>query len=428
MKTHHILIGILACCWACNNIEDATPSERNSFIRFYEAAKNIRGISAEQTSDGFIILASEEDNNRVNAVLIHTDRNGNEIPSDRVVLPNFSPKALKAGANGYYVTGDRIQFNPASENLFDLTVTSAMLYRITFSGDTSCVVACDEAPAEKTDYHGSSLTVTNDKVILLGTFKQAKALAFERPFVTAFDAVTLDTIWAKQYDIFERDYVNSKSVHIDADGKIIWASALLREAGNLSRSYLTIPFVKESSVFVNSDLFAENTDQKLFASDIQPAKSPEFGYGVIGSYASPTGINSNMFFVRVDKNGNFIPGSQRFFDGDLSSGNVAVSENASSTEDTGDALAPTSDGGFILAGSMKTSTTRGNGGLDILLVKVDGNGEIQWNKIIGGDGDETVSSIREASDGSLIICGSNNLSGLSSIFLIRTNRNGDLID
>jgi hypothetical protein len=77
---------------------------------------------------------------------------------------------------------------------------------------------------------------------------------------------------------------------------------------------------------------------------------------------------------------------------------------------------------------MLTTTTRGNGGLDIFLVKVDGSGNILWNKIIGGDGDETVNSIREAEDGGLVICGSNNLSGLSSIFLIKTDRNGDLKD
>jgi hypothetical protein len=428
MKIHHILIGALACCWGCNNIEDATPSERNSFIRFYEEARNLKGISAEQTSDGFIILASEEDNNRVNGILIRTDRNGNEIASERVVLPDFSPKALKISSDGYYVTGDRIQFNPASENLFDLTVTSAMLYHITLSGDTTSVIARDTAQVAKTDFHGSSVTLTDDAVIFLGTFKQARALAYERPFITALDPVTLDTLWAKRYDVLERDYINAKSVHINADGEIIWASALLREAGDLSRSYLTIPFVKESSVFINSDLFGENTDQELFAFDIQPAKAPEFGYGVVGTFALPTGTNSNMFFVRVDKNGSFIAGSERFFDGDLSAGNSAVAEGTSSTEDTGDALAPTSDGGFILGGSMKTSTARGNGGLDIFLVKVDGSGNMIWNKIIGGEGDETVNSIREAADGGLIICGSNNLSGLSSIFLIKTDKNGDLKD
>jgi hypothetical protein len=429
MKTHHFLIVVLACCWACNNIEDATPSERNTFIQFFEKARNLQGISAEVTTDGFIILANELDGADFNGLIIYADRNGNETGQERLILPRFSPKALKVTEDGYYVTGDRIKFNPTSENLFDLTITSAMLYHISFDGDTTSMLRADTAKVEKTDFHGSSVTVNgNNEIILLGTFKQARALAFERPFIAALDPLTLDTLWTKRYDILERDYINAKSVHVTSTGNIIWASALLREAGDLSRSYLTIPYVKGNSVFINNDHFGENTDQELFANDIQLAEAPEFGYGVIGTYALPTGNESNMFFIRVDHDGNFITGSERFFDGELSEENTGVEQGQSASDDTGEAITSTSDGGFILAGSMLTTTQRGNGGLDIFIVKVDALGNILWNKVIGGEGDETVSSIREADDGGLVICGSNNLSGLSSIFLIKTDKNGNLND
>jgi hypothetical protein len=429
MKTHHFLIGVLACCWACNNIEDVAPSERNTFIQFYEKARNLEGISAEVTADGFVILANEVDESNINGIFIYADRNGNETATERLILPRFSPKALKVTEDGYYVTGDRIKFNPTSENLFDLTVTSAMLYHIGLNGDTTSMLRADTAKVAKTDFHGSSVTVNgNGEVILLGTFKQARAQAFERPFIAALNPSTLDTLWTKRYDVLERDYINTKSVHVTSTGNIIWASALLREAGDLSRTYLTIPYVKEKSVFINNDHYGENSDQELFANDIQPAEAPEFGYGVIGTYALPTGNESNMFFIRVDHSGNFIPGSERFFDGELSAGNTAVTQGQSASDDTGDAITSTSDGGFILAGSMLTTTQRGNGGLDLFIVKVDAQGNILWNKIIGGEGDETVSSVREAGDGGLVICGSNNLSGLSSIFLIKTDKNGNLND
>jgi hypothetical protein len=48
--------GLLA--WSCSNIEDATPSERKTFIRFYEAPHNVSGITAEPVDNGFVILAS----------------------------------------------------------------------------------------------------------------------------------------------------------------------------------------------------------------------------------------------------------------------------------------------------------------------------------------------------------------------------------
>lgn len=75
---------------------------------------------------------------------------------------------------------------------------------------------------------------------------------------------------------------------------------------------------------------------------------------------------------------------------------------------------------------MLTTPNRGKGGKDIFLVKVDGDGNILWNKVLGGAGNETVSSIREMTDGSLLICGSNDVSGLSSIFIMKTDKNGEL--
>jgi hypothetical protein len=428
MKIRYFLISLVAVCWSCNNIEDVDPSDRKTFIRFFEAARNLNGIYAEPTGDGYIILASEQVSTGVNGMVIRTDKNGNETGA-RVYLPGFLPRAMKSGPQGYYITGDRIQFNPSADNLFDLTVTSAMLYRFSLSGDTTSIRAYDTAKVAKTDYHGSSVTTnSNNEIILLGTFKEAKAAAFDRPFIFAIDATSLDTIWSKRYDVLERDYVNAKSVHASKDGEIIWASALLREAGDLSRTFLAVPFVKEGSVFVNNDLFGETTDQELRANDIQPAESPEFGYGVVGTYALPTGKQSNVFFIRVDRHGNFIDGSERFFDGELSMDNVAVQQGQSQSEDTGDAITSTRDGGYILAGSLTTTVNRGNGGKDIFLIKVDAVGNIMWNKIIGGDGDETVNSIRETDDGGLLVCGSNNVSGLSSIFIMKTDAQGELKD
>jgi hypothetical protein len=45
------------------------------------------------------------------------------------------------------------------------------------------------------------------------------------------------------------------------------------------------------------------------------------------------------------------------------------------------ALAPTSDGGHLIAG---TTASYGNGGFDGWLVKIDEMGEVQWTKTLGG--------------------------------------------
>ena len=427
MKTSNLfIIGLLFATWSCSNIEDATPAKRNTFVRFYEATDGLYGIAAEPVADGYVLLANEISANRIISRLMHINALGDEIVSDRVILPNLLAKALTLGPAGYYVTGDRIQINPLSENLFDLSVSSAVLYKISMQGDTTAYVAADTASVGKTDLHGNSVTLdANGNVILLGTFLQAKPAANERPFVTALDPETLDTVWTKRYDVIDRDYVNSKSVHATASGNIIWASALLRETGDISRTYLSVPYVREESVFINNDVYGETTDQQLFPLDIQPAESSPFGYGVIGTYAQPNGTLSNIFFLRVDKDGNIVTGSERFFDGEKLAENSLVTANESLSEDIGSALTATRDGGFLLAGSMETTPARGNGGLDIVLIKVDAQGNIQWNKILGGIGDETVNTIRETASGDLVLCGSNDL-GLSSAFIIKMNAQGEV--
>jgi hypothetical protein len=425
-----MLCASLALCWSCANIEDATPSERKTFIRFYEAPRNLAGVAAEPTDDGYIIIGQETvSSGNVNGLVLRADVNGAET-APRMVLPGFTPSAVKKATGGYYVSGDRIQFNPDAENLFDLTVTSAMMYRISLSGaDTASFRMRDKAATAKTDYRGSSVTVDdNNNVILLGTFKEARALAYERPFLVALNASTLDSVWSKRYDALERDYVNSKSLFTNGSGQIIWATALLREAGDLSRTFLAVPYVEENSVFINSDLFGETSDQKLLANDLEQAFAPELGFGLIGTYSLPTGGNANMFFIRVDSRGNFIADSDRYFDAELSADGEAVTQGQSSSQETGDALTATRDGGFILAGSFVSTPQRGNGGTDIFLVKVSAKGNMIWNKIIGGSGDETVNSIRETADGSLLLCGTNAVSGLSSIFLMKVDKEGNLND
>lgn len=431
MSSRLLFIAVALWCLACQNIEDADPAERKTFIRFYEAAHNLYGVTAEPYGDGYLILGNELlANGASNTIIIQTNARGERVGQD-VIIPDGSGKALKITSDGYYVLGDSIKLNLESSDVsvFDLVVSSTRLFKLNSSGTIMKeIVIADPRDQNITDVFASSLTTNEDgDLIVLGTFKPASVGATEKPFLVSLDPVSLDTNWVKRYEVLDRDYVNTRSVHMNPDGKVIWATALLKESGNFSRSYIGVPFLPENSTFENFSQFGEQTDQQLYPRDIQPSAGNI--YGVIGSYATPSGTNGNMFFIRVSQDGDIIPGSQRFFDGEsLLFSNESVPEGESQSEDTGDAIIATSDGGYVLAGSMLTTPNRGNGGKDLLLIKVNSQGQILWNKIIGGAGDETVSSIRETSDRSLLICGSNNVSGLSSIFMIKTDANGDLKD
>lgn len=77
----------------------------------------------------------------------------------------------------------------------------------------------------------------------------------------------------------------------------------------------------------------------------------------------------------------------------------------------------TNDGGVILGGFSLSNisgnkTENSRGGYDYWLVKLDGNGNIQWDKTIGGNADEYCHGLIQTADGGYVIGGSS-LSGIS---------------
>lgn len=86
----------------------------------------------------------------------------------------------------------------------------------------------------------------------------------------------------------------------------------------------------------------------------------------------------------------------------------------------------TKDLGFIAAGRTNGF---GAGGLDILLIKLDYNGAILWTKAFGGTNDETINSIKQTLDGGFIAVG-NTFSfgyGLNDFYIVKTDSNGNII-
>ena len=71
-----------------------------------------------------------------------------------------------------------------------------------------------------------------------------------------------------------------------------------------------------------------------------------------------------------------------------------------------------SNGGYIVGGYFYSSsitvgdyTLTNAGGTDGIVIKYDGNGEVEWARSIGGSEDEEITSVSEISDGGLIIGG-----------------------
>jgi hypothetical protein len=98
----------------------------------------------------------------------------------------------------------------------------------------------------------------------------------------------------------------------------------------------------------------------------------------------------------------------------------------------------TSDGGYISAGisysSPSGNITISKGGGDVWLVKTDALGNIQWQKSYGGSNSETLTSIKQTSDGGYIFTGSTrsvdgditNPKGNEDVWVVKLDQTGNI--
>lgn len=85
----------------------------------------------------------------------------------------------------------------------------------------------------------------------------------------------------------------------------------------------------------------------------------------------------------------------------------------------------TSDGGYIITGETENVS---NGDLDVLLLKVDSNGLLEWQKIYGSNLYDSGRSVQQTNDSGYIIAGhSGSLTTGDDGFIIKTDSEGDTI-
>jgi hypothetical protein len=422
------LLSILICC-ACSKFEDASLTDRKTFMHLYTSGASYEGMLAEVDHDGGYIVAghTEKEDGSTDAMILKVDSRGFKVWETKFV--NSIIRSVKVTESGYLLFGDGIEINedvPISE----IVNTQAKLVFMDRLGNVEKqIVRRGTTPQGlEIDFHGNAVTIDNNgKMVLLGSYKDPNEN--EQSFIASYSAgsTTDQPEWIQTYGLRDRDYKNCNSIFVTPQNRLVWASRTFLESQSFSRQYINVSVVLANSTFQSNSMYGQNDEKNHTVEDIQASPT---GYVVIGSYLATDGANSNTFFVRMDGSGAIIPGSERYFDvgnalgtpGDPKSG-----RDQSSVEDHGVSVTFTGDG-YVIAGYFESTPTLGNGGRDIILIKTDVSGDLVWTKVIGSGGDETIKTIRSLPDGGLILCGTNGINGLSSIMLIRTDSQGQIID
>jgi len=100
------------------------------------------------------------------------------------------------------------------------------------------------------------------------------------------------------------------------------------------------------------------------------------------------------------------------------------------SEDMAKSIQQTTDGGYIVAGytgSNDGDISGNHGGLDIWVVKLYPEGNIQWQKCLGGTNTQIAHSIKQTTDGGYIVLGETTLNNLTiDIWLIKIDQQGNI--
>jgi len=94
-------------------------------------------------------------------------------------------------------------------------------------------------------------------------------------------------------------------------------------------------------------------------------------------------------------------------------------------DEVANSIQQTTDGGYIVAGWTKSF---GSGGYDVYILKLNSNGEVEWQKTFGGWNDEVANSIQQTTDGGYIVAGWTESfgSGEKDVYILKLNSKGEV--
>lgn len=150
--------------------------------------------------------------------------------------------------------------------------------------------------------------------------------------------------------------------------------------------------------------YGDNEDENVFRSVLA---LPGGGYMIAGVTNSTGAGKNDVWIIKLDSSGDIL--WQKTYGG-------ARNEEARSIQ-------PTDDGGFIVTAPTNSF---GSGANDIWVIKLDSDGDIQWEKTYGGSSADVPHSIQQTEDGGYIVGGFTKSfgAGLQDFFVIKLDSSG----
>ena len=360
----------------------------------YGGKRNDKANAITQTKDGGFIVAGCKksfDSGKSDVYLIKIDEYGNKI-WEKTYGGKRNDKAnaiTQTEDGGFVVAGDTESCSNGWSDVYLIKIdeNGSMVWEKTYGG--------------KKNDKANAITQTEDG-----------------SFIVAGDTESFSNGWSDAY-----------LIKIDENGSMVWEKTYGGKNGDVVE---TIAKTEDGGFIVagNTDSFTNygwdvyiikidkkgnmlwqkahggSKDDKAYAI----TQTEDGGFVIAGDTKSFGNGKSDVYLVKIDKNGNTI--WQRTYGG--------------KGWDTARAITNTKDGGFIVAGHTDSF---GKGWSDVYVIKIGKNGDILWQKSYGGKGWDMAKAIAKTKDGGFIMVGYTESfgNGWNDVYVIKIDENGSLL-
>ncbi len=252
---------------------------------------------------------------------------------------------------------------------------------------------------ERDDNAQSVIETSDGGLLLLGeSYSYATGISKDL-FAIKYDAKG-NLAWAKNFGGIDMD--GGRQVIEDSDGNYIFVG-WTRSFGQGNSDFYVLKLDPNGNLIWSKTWGGRNFDEASSVVEV------EDGYLVLGYTMSFGNGSKDVVLVKFDKNGNVI----------------WYKTYGGTKDDVGNRIEKTKDGNFILVGSTLSYSNYS----DVYIIKVDPNGDMLWERYYGGDSGDEGECIRTTSDGGYIISGSTRSFGTTgtAVYLIRLDSDGNLL-
>ncbi len=404
-----LYLAFFALLSSCLTEKNADPGKPLTFVRYFNGGNNDFAQVAEETSDkGIIILGTTEIFDDAKGLtsykikLIKTDEYGNL--QWQKVYPDFSNNTqnlrarslLQLTTGGFIVIGESVLTNGKSE-----------MYILVLKPDGTQDPAIPSKTIDFSTIVSSTLSIQGQAIQLNsdGNYLVLGAIQDETDnmLLAELDKTSLSVNWVKKYGAGTSALSNK--LFLDASNNVFWS-------GTVTRSSADVRLVKTAQNSLNT-VFDLPIGAPNFQEEGNDICRYGFGFAVVGTTNEIDGVNQDILFKVLAEDGSVL------FNKPFTIG----------ATDIGNSIT-TARGGLIILGSSDAvpEESGGRGEEDYYLIKVDAFGNEVWPapRVFGSKNRDTGASVRQMSDGSLLVLGTTVFGGVRTIMLMKADSEGNI--